>query len=246
VKCVYRALIVASGIGLASCLAAQDQQNQNAPPPATPSVTGQNPASSGTQDMTSAAPNTAAPVPVPQDSGVAPAPPLNTSTTAPVEAAPPQTSSTTSAKSTSSRSARRAAKPPKQASPAPSNETRNGDQNAAVAAGAAGSTTSDQQPPSTGSGTTAGTAGSANPPAESAVPPAPVAEQRPVVVNDEATANTHTASRSLWLLIVGFIVAVLIVAVRLARRRRDEEISILGDRTGPIRTDGGPALSGRS
>jgi hypothetical protein len=45
---------------------------------------------------------------------------------------------------------------------------------------------------------------------------------------------------------VGLIIAVLIVVTRLARRRADTDISIRGDRTGPIRTDGGPALSGRS
>jgi ribose 1,5-bisphosphokinase PhnN len=67
-----------------------------------------------------------------------------------------------------------------------------------------------------------------------------------VVVNDDATANAHTASRSLWLLIVGLVIAVSIVATRLARRRRETDISIRGDRTGPIRTDGGPALTGRS
>jgi hypothetical protein len=79
------------------------------------------------------------------------------------------------------------------------------------------------------------------------VPPAPVADQRPVVVNEEATTNAHTAARSLWLLFVGLAIAILIVARRIARRRRDtDNISIRGDRTGPIRTDGGPALHGRS
>jgi hypothetical protein len=67
-----------------------------------------------------------------------------------------------------------------------------------------------------------------------------------VVVNEEATSNAHTAWRSLWLLVVGLVIAVLIVARRIARRRRDTDISIRGDRTGPIRTDGEPALHGRS
>jgi hypothetical protein len=66
------------------------------------------------------------------------------------------------------------------------------------------------------------------------------------VANDAATAHAHTASRSIWLLIVGLVIAVLIVVTRLASRRGDTEISIRGDRTGPVRTDGGPALSGRS
>jgi len=59
--------------------------------------------------------------------------------------------------------------------------------------------------------------------AESTVPPAPVTDQRPVGVNEEATSNAHTAARSLWLLIAGLVIAVLIVARRIASRRRDTD-----------------------
>ncbi|MGE5413954.1 MAG: hypothetical protein ACM3NW_07260, partial [Syntrophomonadaceae bacterium] len=125
------------------------------------------------------------------------------------------------------------------------------DTNAAPAAGAAGATTgsgTDQQPPPPSSGATADTSTTtqSTTSTDAIAPPAPVADQRPVVAADDtATAKSH-APRSLWLLIVGLAVAILIVATRLSRRRSESDISIRADRTGPIRTDGGPALSGRS
>ncbi len=138
--------------------------------------------------------------------------------------------------------------PPATNPPAPNSLATPTDTNAAPAAGAATGTGTDRQSPPPSSGATADTSTtvSASTSTDTIAAPAPVADQRPVVAADDAAKAKSHAPRSLWLLIVGLAAAVVIVATRLSRRAGEAEISIRGDRTGPIRTDGGPTLSGRS
>ena len=210
-RSTYRALIVIAVLAAAGRASAQEP---GTPVELSPTPVAAQAAPDASQSASALPSDTIAPAPL--------APLPADATTAPVaEAAPPgpatiapqqQPASVAPAAPSKNAKARKpretTAKQPRTSEPAP--ETS--------AAGAAAATTEvGQTPPSSGAGPDA---------SEAAVPPAPVADQRPVV---EPVAVEQRAPRtgSTVLLVGGLLLGLGAIGAMLARRRRNDSISIV-------------------
>jgi hypothetical protein len=213
-RSTYRALIAASVFAVASHLWAQDT---NATPAATPTPVSAQPTTAAQENIAPAVPVVESPlaleaIPVPAEAAnpeAVTAPVILSSSDSPAMVAP------------------KPSKPPRVRKPREVPQESRIPENsapAAVAAAAATSDTTTNPPASTGAAATA---------VESAVRPAPIAEQLPVSPTAAEPARADRASGSMWLLVGGLLLGVIGIFFMRRRRGRSESVSIV-ERTGPI------------